>query len=80
MGHRRPNGTTFDLQEPAMSSMPWQSARKSSSEIQRLAMGEKTAVRGDPDSVGTVNSYQGQSLFPANRDSVITETHLEWRG
>ena len=80
LGLSRPDVTTFDLQEPAASSMPWQSSRRCSSELhKKLTMEETTAVRGDPRPDDTVNSYQGQSFYPAAMDSPITESNSEWR-
>ncbi|KAF9653987.1 hypothetical protein BDM02DRAFT_3107169 [Thelephora ganbajun] len=79
LGLCRPDGTTLHLQEHAAPSMPWQFPRRRSSEILKLTTEETTAVRDDPKSDGTVNSYQGQSLFPAAVDLSITEPHPAWR-
>jgi len=80
LGLSRPDVTTLDLREPAMSSMPWQSPRRCSSVVQKLTLEETTAVRGDPKPDDTVDSCQGQSLFPSTVTSPNTESHMmEWR-
>jgi hypothetical protein len=79
LGRCRRDGAALHLQEPAASSMVWQSPRRRSSEILKLGMGEMTAVGDDPKSDGMVNSCRGQSLFPAVVDSPVTELQLVWR-
>jgi len=80
LGLCRQNATTMDFQEPATSSMPWQSPVRCSSDGHKLTAEETTAVRGDPKPDDTPVSYRRQSLYPVVVDPLVTESHLEWRG
>lgn len=78
LGLCRPDGTTFH-QDPGQLDMSWESPQRRSSDAFKLTAEDVSAIRDDPKSERAVNSYQGQSVFPAAVDSSIAESHLAWR-